>query len=143
MVLVVRFVLVVGALLTWLTWREVVVLNVIPGLVMSLLILAFLGTMRLGPRGKPGAAEPKGQSLADYFRGVPALFRNRSLVLLTASSAFRSMTQNALLTFLPVYLAYEMGFSPLWVGAGMFVLQAAGLSRPCAAPPMRARSSAG
>src|SRR3989440_8038550 len=88
-----------GALLAVLTWREVVIVNVIPGLVMSVLILAFLGTMRLGPRAKP-RAEDKGQTLRDYFRGVPALFRNRSLVLLTASSAFRSMTQNSLLTFL-------------------------------------------
>jgi predicted MFS family arabinose efflux permease len=68
------------------------------------------------------------QTLRDYFRGVPALFRNRSLVILTTSSAFRSMTQNALLTFLPVYLAYEMGYSPFWVGAGMFALQAAGFA---------------
>ena len=36
------------------------------------------------------------------------------------------MTQNALLTFLPVYLAREMGYSPLWIGAWMFALQAAG-----------------
>jgi MFS family permease len=118
-----------GALLAVLTWREVVILNVIPGLVVSVVLLAFLGTLRLGskPAGKGGEQE-RVQSLADYFRGVPALFRNRGLVMLTASSAFRSMTQNALLTFLPVYLAYEMGYSPMWVGAGMFALQAAGFA---------------
>ena len=120
--------LAVGALLTWLTWREVVILNVMPGLVVALLVLAFLGTMRLGGRPAKGADDGKVQGLADYFRGVPALFRNKSLVLLTTSSAFRSMTQNALLTFLPVYLAYEMGYSPFWVGAGMFALQAAGFA---------------
>ncbi|MBC8022629.1 MAG: MFS transporter [Burkholderiales bacterium] len=120
--------LAVGSLLAVLTWREVVVLNVIPGLVMSLLIIAFLGTMQLGPRSRHGAREEPRQSIGDYFRGVPALFRNRSLVLLTASSAFRSMTQNSLLTFLPIYLAYEMGYSPFWVGAGMFALQAAGFA---------------
>jgi MFS family permease len=126
--------LAVGSLLAVLTWRQVVVINVIPGLVMSLMILAFLGTLRLGPKNaKPGAEEHKGQSLAEYFRGVPALFRNRSLILLSTSSAFRSMTQNALLTFLPVYLAYEMHFSAMWVGAGMFALQAAGfLASPVA-----------
>jgi MFS family permease len=120
--------LAVGALLTWLTWREVVVLNVLPGLVMAVLLLLMLGTLRFG--AKPGTAKPEGrvQGLADYFRGVPALFRNRSLVMLTTSSAFRSMTQNGLLTFLPVYLAYEMGYSPFWVGAGMFALQAAGFA---------------
>ena len=121
----------IGALLTVLTWRQVVVLNVAPGLVMSLLILLFLGTVRLGPKNaKKQAADDDHvhQSLRDYFRGVPALFRNRALIVLTAGSAFRSMTQNALLTFLPVYLAYEMGFSPFWVGAGMFALQAAGFA---------------
>ncbi|HUP29295.1 MAG TPA: MFS transporter [Usitatibacter sp.] len=118
-----------GALLAYLTWREVVILNVIPGLVMSVLLLVLLGSMRVGSRAKDKAdAEGRVQTLADYFRGVPALFRNRSLVFLTASSAFRSMTQNALLTFLPVYLAYEMGYSPFWVGAGMFALQAAGFA---------------
>ncbi len=120
--------LVVGSLLAVLTWRQVVVLNVVPGLVMALAILVFLGTMRLGPRARPGAQEGRGQSLRDYFRGVPALFRNRALIMLTASSAFRSMTQNALLTFLPVYLAYKMGYPPFWVGAGMFALQAAGFA---------------
>jgi MFS family permease len=121
--------LAIGSLLAILTWREVVILNVIPGLVMSLLLLVMLGTLRLGSKAKQ-AAEEEGrvQSLGDYFRGVPALFRNRSLVVLTASSAFRSMTQNTLLTFLPVYLAYEMGYSPFWVGAGMFALQAAGFA---------------
>jgi MFS family permease len=126
--------LVVGSLLAVLTWRQVVVINVIPGLVMSLTILAFLGTLRLGPKNPKAASDDsRGQTLGEYFRGVPALFRNRSLILLSTSSAFRSMTQNALLTFLPVYLAYEMHFSAKWVGAGMFALQAAGfLASPVA-----------
>ncbi len=122
--------IVVGSLLAVLTWREVVILNVVPGLAMSLLLVVFLGTLTMGARAATkgaGKAEER-QSLREYFRGVPALFRNRSLIVLTASSAFRSMTQNALLTFLPVYLAYEMGYSPFWVGAGMFALQAAGFA---------------
>jgi MFS family permease len=120
--------LAVGSLLAVLTWRQVVVLNVVPGLLVSLLLLVFLGTLRGGPKARAKAEEGKGQSLASYFRGVPELFRNRALITLTASSAFRSMTQNALLTFLPVYLAYQMGYPPFWVGAGMFALQAAGFA---------------
>jgi MFS family permease len=121
--------LVVGSLLTVLTWREVVVLNVIPGLLMSLLLLVFMGTISLGSKSRKNVVDDhQSQSLADYFRGVPQLFQNRALMVLTASSAFRAMTQNALLTFLPVYLAYEMGFNPFWVGAGMFALQAAGFA---------------
>jgi MFS family permease len=125
--------IVVGSLLSVLTWREVVMLNVVPGLVIALVLLVFLGTLRMGGRKAPqkgAAARDDGhvQSVRDYVRGLAPLFRNRSLLLLSTSSAFRSMTQNALLTFLPVYLAYEMGFSPVWVGACLFALQAAGFA---------------
>src|SRR5580765_8359085 len=118
--------LAVGALLSVLTWRQAVMINVAPGIVIALLIFVFLGTMQLGPR-KP-ESRAGAQSLRAYFRGLPELFRNRGLIVLVTSSAFRSMTQNALLTFLPVYLAYELGYSPFWVGACMFALQAAGFA---------------
>ena len=119
--------LAVGTLLSVLTWRQAVILNVAPGILLALLIFVFLGTMRLGGR-KQAEAHAGAQSLRDYFRGLPELLGNRSLLILATSSAFRSMTQNALLTFLPVYLAYELGYSPIWVGACMFALQAAGFA---------------
>jgi len=118
--------LAVGALLSVLTWRQAVMLNVAPGIVLALLIFVFLGTMQLGAR-KPDS-RAGGQSLREYFRGLPELFSNRGLIVLASSSAFRSMTQNALLTFLPVFLAYELGYPPFWVGACMFALQAAGFA---------------
>jgi len=109
-----------------------VLLNVVPGLVVALVLLVFLGTLRLGGKKAPqkDAATHDGrvQSLGDYLRGLAPLFRNRSLILLSTSSAFRSMTQIALLTFLPVYLADTMGFSPWWTGACLFTLQAAGFA---------------
>jgi MFS family permease len=124
--------LVIGALLAVFSWREVVMLNVVPGLVMSALLLVFLGTLRLDPRRSSAAAgsavDTPSQSMAEYARGLRQLFRNRSLVLLSTSGAFRSMTQNALLTFLPLYLARELGYSVMLIGAAMFALQAAGLA---------------
>ena len=54
------------------------------------------------------------------------LLTDRAIVTLSIGSTFRTMTQSALLTFLPVYLARDMGYSPLWIGACMFALQAAG-----------------
>ena len=126
--------LVVGSLLALLTWREVVVLNVVPGLLISLLLLVFMGTLQLG-RKKPASAvvstsqeDPATQSLANYVTGLRQLFRNRSLVVLSTSGAFRSMTQNALLTFLPLFLAREMGYSMFLIGVSMFALQAAGFA---------------
>ena len=120
--------LAIGALLVTFSWREIVVMNAIPGAVMACLILAYMGTLRLASKNKQAAAESEGQSVQEYARGLRGLFRNRVLILLATSSAFRSMTQTTLLTFLPVFLAYEMGYSPLWVGGCMFALQAAGFA---------------
>jgi sugar phosphate permease len=47
-------------------------------------------------------------------------------MLVACSSAFRTMTQVGLLTFLPVYLAYELNYSPFAVGICLTVLQVAG-----------------
>jgi MFS family permease len=124
--------LAVGTLLAVMTWREIVVLNVIPGVVMAVMILLFLGAISFPAKKKTTEQESledsdhERRSLREYFRDFGALFRNRSLMLLCISSAFRSMTQNALLTFLPVFLAYEMGYSPFWVGVCLFALQTAG-----------------
>jgi MFS family permease len=116
--------LLIGAALGFFTWREVVVLNVVPGLVVAILLLAFLGTLRLGAK----KTESETQSFATYMSGLRVLLRNRALVLLSTGSAFRTMTQSALLTFLPVYLAHDLGYSPVWVGACLFALQAAGFA---------------
>ncbi len=116
--------LVIGAALAVFSWREVVVLNVAPGLVVALLMFAMLGTIQLGAR----KTHADGQSLGQYMAGLRQLFRNRALVLLSTGSSFRTMTQTALLTFLPVYLARDMGYSPALVGACLFALQAAGFA---------------
>ena len=116
---------VIGAALAVFSWRQVVVLNVAPGLIVALVMFAMLGTIRLGAR-KAAAADA--QSLGDYLRGLRQLLRNRALMLLSVSSSFRTMTQTALLTFLPVYLAHEMNYSPAVIGACLFALQAAGFA---------------
>ena len=41
---------IIGAALGFFTWREVVVLNVVPGLVVAALLFVFLGSMRLGAK---------------------------------------------------------------------------------------------
>ena len=44
--------LAVGVLLTTLSWREIVVLNVVPGAAMSVLLLFFLGALTFAPKAK-------------------------------------------------------------------------------------------
>src|SRR6185312_12996225 len=119
--------LVVGALLAAYGWRNVVLVNVLPGIAMSALILVFIGRIYSAEKAAGvGVSKPMPVSGAERLRSLGLLLKNRALVTLSVSSAFRAMTQGALLTFLPVYLARDMGFSPLWIGASMFVLQAAG-----------------
>ena len=120
-----------GALLTtfaWMTWRDVVVMNIVPGVVMAVAILWFLGKISTESKGasdKPGQKSEQ-KSLSEVLSALPALFRNKTLVFLSTSSAFRSMTQNGVMAFLPLYLAKELGYNPWWVGMCMFALQAAG-----------------
>ncbi len=71
-------------------------------------------------------AVPAKRSLRDILRDFKPLLANRTLIFLCAGSVFRSMTHGGLLTFLPLYLATDMGYSPIWIGACMAALQTAG-----------------
>ena len=119
---------VIGALLAWYGWRTVVVINVVPGLVMSALILVLLGAFSISHAGDKNALNTGGaaRGFGDYLRDSATLLRNKALILDACSSAFRTMTQVGLLTFLPVYLAYELDYSPFLVGVFLTVLQVAG-----------------
>ena len=117
--------LAVGALLGLLTWREIVMVNLVPGILISFFILAYLGTWAL-----IGEAAPR---KATHLSGLMQLLKNRAVTVLVVSSGFRAMTQTALLVFLPLYLVREMSFSSFAVGACLFLLQAAGfVSAPVA-----------
>ena len=112
---------VVGALLATFTWRQIVVWNVAPGLVMSVLILVSLGAV-----GFTSNAPKKAED--SFTKGLREVIANRKVAIMLLSSFFRAMTQSSLLVFLPVFLAYEMNYSPFWVGMCLFMLQAAGFA---------------
>lgn len=120
--------LVVGGLLAWFSWRTVVVINVVPGVVMAMMILLMLGALTMtrdkDDEGINSIAQP--WSMKNYMRDFVSLLKNKSLMLVSCSSAFRTMTQVGLLTFLPVYLAYELGYNPFVTGICLSLLQVAG-----------------
>src|SRR5947199_1772834 len=66
-----------GALLGFLSWRHVVILNVLPGIVMACVLLLMLGRM---PSDR-ASAKPK-RSLGEVLRGFRSLLRNRTLVMI-------------------------------------------------------------
>jgi MFS family permease len=113
-----------GALLTILSWREVVIVNVIPGLLLAALILVYVN--RTTEQSRDMAEKSERMRAADVLSALRTMFTSRTVLLVSASSAFRLMTQAGLLTFLPVFLATQMGYSPIWIGACMLALQTAG-----------------
>jgi len=119
--------LVIGALLASYSWRSVVLMNVVPGMLMAAIILFYVGRAR-GPDIPAAGRRPPRMSPVERLRSLAVLLRSRAFVTLAVGSGFRAMTQGALLTFLPLYLAREMGYSPFWIGACMFALQAAGFA---------------
>src|SRR5262245_15082688 len=121
--------LVVGALLAWFSWRTVVVINVVPGLVMAAMILVMLGAFTMASsHDHVNARGNKSGGVKKYLNDFASLLRNRALMLVSIGSAFRTMTQTGLLTFLPVYLAYELGYSPFAVGVCLAAMQVAGFA---------------
>jgi MFS transporter, FSR family, fosmidomycin resistance protein len=121
--------LVAGVLLTALSWRGVMAVNVLPGVLMAVLLLVCF------TRPQPGDARAgkAPASAASILRGFGLLLRNRTVMMLSVGSVFRSMTQMSLLAFLPLFLARELEFPAVWIGACLFLLQAAGfLAAPVA-----------
>ncbi len=121
--------LVIGLLLQVFNWRSVVFMNVVPGIVVAAFILVYIGRIQAADiHAGVAKLKPVAKSGAQRLRMLGSLLRNRAMVTLSIGAMFRSMTQGALLTFLPLYLAREMGYSPVLTGACMFALQAAGFT---------------
>jgi MFS transporter, FSR family, fosmidomycin resistance protein len=123
--------LVIGALLTWFSWRTVVVLNVVPGIAMAALILVSLGAFSVAKSHDPNdinakAAQP--WSARQYMADLGSLLRNKGLMMVSLSAMFRTLTQVGLLTFLPLYLANELGYNLFIVGVCMAIIQIAGFA---------------
>ncbi len=114
--------LLVGILLLYFSWRNVLFLNLIPGLVIAVILWKFLF-------GNPALQSQKneGVSGAQYWGGLKGMAQNPQLLLLVCVAGMRSMTQSGLNTFLPLYLTSELGLSSALVGLYVSVAQTAGL----------------
>jgi len=114
--------LVAGVVLTYMSWREITVLNVVPGLVMS---LVFWLAMRNVSLKSVNVAERR--SVRDYLEGARELFVDPNMLKIAFLGGARAMTQAGLSTFLPIYLASVAGYSAALIGTYMAVVQGAGI----------------
>jgi MFS transporter, FSR family, fosmidomycin resistance protein len=120
--------LVVGAMLTIFSWRDVVVMNVVPGLIASVVLLLSLGRIDDQRHLDAEQAAAGRLDVVSALVAVRTLFSNRTVLMLSLGSAVRAMTAMTLLTFLPVFLSDDLHYSPAWVGGCLFALQAAGFA---------------
>ncbi len=112
----------IGVALTYLIWRHVLFLNLLPGALMGFILWRFIkaGTVKAETRRK-------GLSLKEYRLAVKTMVQNKGVLLLCSLAGMRAMTSIGLFTFLPIYLAHELGYPPALVGTYMTVVQGAGI----------------
>jgi MFS family permease len=111
-----------GLALTFMSWREITLLNVFPGLIMS---LVFYLAMRNVSLKTVHVAERR--TMRDYFDGARTLFMDPNMLKIALLGGARAMTQSALQTFLPLYLVTVAGLGAALVGTYMAVVQGAGI----------------
>ena len=113
---------VAGGLLTIFTWRTGTVLNALPVFLIAALILATLRETEPDQSTKTTTA-----GVSSYLNGLTALIRNRAVMSLCVMAGFRSMTQNGLLFFIPLYLVSVLKVSPVVLGIAMMAMQIGGV----------------
>jgi len=114
--------LLVGVLLLFLSWRTVLFVNLIPGIVIAFILWKYLFG-KLETR----AASSGALSFTEYLTGMKKLARNPSILLLVFVAGMRSMTQQGLHTFLPIYLTHHLGLSSALAGLYLSITQTAGM----------------
>lgn len=111
-----------GALMVWVGWRGAAVANALPMFALALLILVLMSRHE-----KRSETVADSLDLAGYFRGIREMIRQRAILTLCLMAGFRTMTQNGILIFLPLYLADVMGFEGIMLGLVMTGMQTGGI----------------
>jgi sugar phosphate permease len=114
--------MVAGVLLTWLTWGNAAVISALPSIIMAVVLIAMLL-----PTDKAVARETAPMSVREYVSGYGALLKDRAVMVLAMTAAFRTMAQVGLFAFLPLYIVDVMQKSTVYTGAALMIIQLGGL----------------
>jgi MFS family permease len=112
-----------GAFLLWMSWRGTASMGAVPAFVLAILIALILL-----PKDTPGSSgERHSMAFGEYLAGVKQLLRDRGVLGLCLMAGVRSMAQNGLLVFLPLYLSNVLRVGPFVMGVALFALQTGGM----------------
>jgi len=121
----------VGFLLLSVAWEQVVMINLLPGLLSAFIIWRLLnlsGSDQLESRADTVNEESDNEGLAieEYLKGLGEMVRNPRLLAIVIISGVRSLTQNTLRMFLPLYFVNIHLMSSLIVGTYIGLMEFAG-----------------
>lgn len=97
-----------GIILAALLWRQVLNLYILPGVVLALLVWIIVPDIR--------QERKRTMLFEEYRKGLAGLFSNPRLIQVSSLSALRTMGQQALSFFLPLYLFSSLGLGPALTG---------------------------
>jgi len=104
-----------------LTWNTTSALLSIPLFVTMLIILLFLKD-----KEKPNENTKKSID-GNYFSNLKLLLKNIQLIPLFLVAGVRTVTQNGVLVFMPLYMVANQGVSAAVIGSSLFSMQMGGL----------------
>jgi len=110
-----------GALLLVMGWHGVAFVNALPCLVVAAAL--YLVLHQTDAQAKRAAS---GLDFRAYVRNLVQVVKTRAVWSLCLMAGFRTMMQNGLLVFLPLYLANELKVNPFWMGFTLMALQVGG-----------------
>jgi MFS family permease len=111
----------VGALLTIVTWQAVLRGGTVVTLLIALPLWAYLWNVG-GPRAITTGGQERG--FRSQFRDMGRLFKNRGLITLLLVAGVRGAGDRALILFLPIYVKEALGLGPFMVGVHFSLLTA-------------------
>ena len=112
-----------GSLLAVLGWQSTAVTGSVPVVLIAILLAVLL--LRSDNRSRAASRSPMG--LGEYLLGMKRIVRDRLVLGLCLMAGFRSMAQNGLLMFLPLFLIDDLHTGPIWMGVAMMAMQMGGL----------------
>jgi len=112
-----------GSLLAVASWQGTAVSGSLP----VVLVAVLLGVVLLRRDNRARAESRSAMSFSEYLLGLKRIVGNRLVLVLCLMAGFRSMAQNGLLVFLPLFLVDELHTGPVWMGVAMMAMQMGGV----------------
>ncbi len=111
-----------GMLLAWMSWPVAAAVNATPVLLVALALALLLAGDR--PGATPAAS---GLGIVEYGRSLVRVMKDRAVLGLCVMAGLRTMAQNGLLVFLPLYLADVLKAGPIAMGVALMAMQGGGI----------------